>query len=156
MLHHFALWQLLLAASIEKYISWSYVTCSSLQTYKDVTFWTYRMTGKFDKSGYFGWKTRRKEKKMLASLGDLLSTFQDSTVVTSSRDGSPVLLTSILRYIFRSWKMRPPGCLERSGTDHPVTWLHIPEERRPRLRRCQKLKPATLWCTDLNGRIIFT
>jgi hypothetical protein len=29
-----------------------------------------------------------------------------------------------------------------------VTWCHIPEDHRPRLRLCQNLKPpATLWYT---------
>jgi len=143
----------------EIYIMELYDLCFS-SNLQDVTFWTYSVTGKFDKSGwYFSWKTWRKEKRMLASLDDLLSTFQDSVVVTFSRDGSPVLYTSFLRSIFWHWKMRPPCCLETYGTDHPVTWCHIglTEERRPRLHRFQNLKlPATLWCTGLHGRIILT
>ena len=31
-------------------------------------------------------------------------------------------------YTFSLFKMTPLGCFETSGTNYPVTWLHIPEE----------------------------
>jgi len=30
---------------------------------------------------------------------------------------------------FDPWKVRQLGCLERSGTNYPVTWRHIPENK---------------------------
>jgi len=35
-------------------------------------------------------------------------------------------------------------CLTTLDKNHPVTWCHIPEERRPHLQCCERLKSHTL------------
>jgi hypothetical protein len=41
---------------------------------------------------------------------------------------------------FHPWRWKPPRCVETSGTHHPVTRRHIPEERRSQLQRYENLK----------------
>ena len=42
----------------------------------------------------------------------------------------------------RPLMIRQLCCLEKSGTDYPVTQCHIPQDRRPRLHCCQSLQPT--------------
>ena len=53
--------------------------------------------------------------------------------------------------IVRSVTVRPLGCIESWGTDFPVTWPYIPEERKPQLHRCQQLR-STQRSTYFDGR----
>jgi hypothetical protein len=75
-------------------------------------------------------------------LGDWCPTFRHGVMGVIKGLNHQRRIVLIYSFFFGDgfWKMRPTCSLETSGTNHPVTRRHIPEERRPQMHRCEGLK----------------
>jgi hypothetical protein len=51
-----------------------------------------------------------------------------------------IFILSSLSFGDEFWKMKPMRSFETSGTNHPVTRLHIPEDWKTQIRQCEGLK----------------
>jgi len=71
-----------------------------------------------------------------------LPAFRDDAVVSYSRFETS--RTAIFSRKILLLKMRSVCCLERLGTNYPLTQSHIPEERRPKMHLYENLEPHTL------------
>jgi len=71
-----------------------------------------------------------------------LPAFRDDAMVSYPR--FEISRTAIFSRKIRPLKMRPVCCLERSGTNYPLTQIHIPEERRSKMHLYENLELHTL------------
>lgn len=83
-----------------------------------------------------------------------LPAFRDEAVVSYPR--FEMSCTAIFSRKIRPLKIRSVCCIERSGTNYPLTHSHMPEERRPKMHLYENLEPYTLDSAvsllALNGR----